>query len=151
MFKIYLAGSIEKSVDQGVGAREEIIKNIVIPKVEFVNPCDFAYNQDEYPTMWSYVREPTHTFHDCLEYVQTIGNGDMDEVRKCDMILAILDQTCGPGTASEMTGGKIFGIPVWGYLIDYWREIHPWILSRVDEFFSELDELRTNLKWLISN
>lgn len=147
--KAYLAGAIEQAPDHGVGKRDTLKPILEAMGIEGVNPCDFKYNQGDFPTMWSYTKDASHSLSDCLRYSSKIVDGDLQEILTCDVIIAILDENCGPGTGSELTLASHEGIPVIGLIIDdkeeYWRKIHPWILSRVDTFCFSVRELKKTL------
>jgi len=140
----YLAGAIEKSLDHGIGVRQEIIGLFKDTKYRLINPCDFDYNQSVFPTMWVFQKDEQHTFDDCIKYAEKIADGDIEVVANCIGIIAILDKNCGPGTSGELTVARYLGIPVLGVFTKdtNWRDISPWILSRVKRFFKSSEELK---------
>jgi len=146
---MYLAGAIEKSPDGGVGIRQKIQKEMSDLDIQLVNPCDFEYNQDEFPTMWSHQRNLENDFEECMCHSRNIVEGDLDHVRLSDFILVILDENCGCGTASEVTIAQSEHIPVLGIFVnpEKWRTVHPWILSCVKRVFSNTEDLK---RFLIS-
>jgi hypothetical protein len=144
---MYLAGAIEKAKDNGIGIRKRIMTELDDLDIQLINPCDFEYNQEKFPTMWHYQREVAHDFEDCLKHSGNIADGDCEHVKLSDFVLVLIDENCGPGTASEVTLAKWLHIPVLGLFVNpkNWRECHPWILSRVKRFFYDTDELKTFL------
>ncbi len=140
----YLAGAIEKSSDHGKGVRVALIELFKDTPYHMINPCDFEYNQSEYPTMWSFQRDPKNDFESCILYSERIADGDVLTVSQCRAVIAILDKNCGPGTSGEVTVARVLGIPVLGIFTKGtdWREVHPWILSRVKKFFDSPEALK---------
>jgi len=138
---IYIAGAIERSKDYGVGIRKEIkreIKRLFNNKdvVKIIDPCDFKYNQGKYPTMLSYQEKKSHNLSSCVRHCSVIVDGDIKAVKGADIIIVLLDENCGAGTASEVTVAKDHNKIVLGYFLnERWKNVSPWILSRVDEFF----------------
>ena len=145
--RMYLAGAIEKSIDHGVGIRKKIIKQCKDLDLKLISPCDFDYNQAEYPTMWAFQRNKENDFEECIRHSRNIVEGDLEHVRMSDFILVILDENCGCGTASEVTVAREEHVPVLGIFTnpEKWREVHPWILSCVSRVFNSIDDLKTFL------
>ena len=73
----YLAGAIEKSADHGVGVRAELIQLFKDTPYKMINPCDFEYNQSEYPTMWTFQKDEKNNFVSCVLYSERIADGDI--------------------------------------------------------------------------
>lgn len=140
----YLAGAIEKSPDHGIGVRQEIINLFKDTKYNLINPCDFDYNQSEFPTMWAFQKDTKHSIEACVEYAANIADGDVIAVAEATAVIAILDKNCGPGTSGEVTVAKYLGVPVLGIFTQgaNWRDVHPWILSRVKRIFANPQELK---------
>jgi len=145
--KFYLAGAIDKSPDHGIGVRQQIIDFFKDTKYQLINPCDFDYNQSEFPTMWAYQKDGSHDLENCHQYASNIADGDVIEVAESTAIIVILDKYCGPGTSGEVTVARYLNIPVLGVFTKdtNWREVAPWILSRVKRFFFSPEELKKYL------
>ncbi len=142
--KIYLAGAIEKSPDHGKSIRKRVARAFRPSTIKFVNPCDFDYNQDQYPSMWKFQKDKNHSFFDCLKYSKIIADGDINTIVNCDAMIAILCENCGPGTGSEMTLCQYLGIPVFAIFKNptKWRKVHPWIISRANYYSFNFEDLR---------
>lgn len=153
MLKFYLAGAIEMLDDHGVSTRDVIIKELSdIKEVELINPCDFEFNQENYPSMTSFRDDPDNSLLEVMEYSNNISSSDIKEVVKCDGVIAILDRFCGPGTGSETTLACQLGRPVLAIPSIHckdWREIHPWTLGQITFWCENVDELKAQImKWL---
>ena len=137
---VYAAGAIEDANDHGVGSREALKNATKKLRITIVSPCDFEYNQDDFPSMRSFMAG--HTLEETYEYSQPIIDGDIDAVVKCDFLLVYLDDKAGPGTASECTLAKALGRPVVGVFAPGCdrKKIHPWIFSTPNIFFESFED-----------
>lgn len=136
----YAAGAIEDASDNGIGSRESLKKATSCLRMRIVSPCDFEYNQPEFPSMKDYMR--AHTLEETYAYAQPIIDGDIEAVRDCDFLLAYLDDKAGPGTASECTLAKALGKPVVGVFAPGCdrKKIHPWIFGMPNIFFDSFED-----------
>ena len=143
-FKIYLAGAIEFSPDHGAGIRQQLINEFKDTNFELINPCDFEYNQAEFPTLLSYQKEESHNFSDCLKNAIKVSNGDIKSLSNCHALISVIDEFCGTGTASEMSVANILGIPIFSLIknSDNWRNINPWILGQTTFLFYSINDLK---------
>jgi hypothetical protein len=144
--KLYAAGAIEDAPDNGIGTRQ-LLKQAFkdIKDIEIVDPCDFEYNSDDFPTLKDY--QKAHNYYETMLYAKHIVNGDIDAVDDCDAIIVCLDEHCGPGTASEATLAVFQEKMVWavkmpGANLD---KVHPWILGCVDKLFHTVDQFKEYL------
>lgn len=137
---VYAAGAIEDAGDHGIGSRQSLKDATKKLRITIVSPCDFEYNQDEFPSMRSFMAQ--HELEKTYEYAQPIINGDIEAVKKCDFLLAYLDEKAGPGTASECTLAKALGKPVVGVFAPGCdrKKIHPWIFGTPNIFFDSFEE-----------
>jgi nucleoside 2-deoxyribosyltransferase len=149
-YKLYLAGGIDKSPDNGVSCRNRIIKAFKdVEYIRFINPCDFDYNDPNYPTMWEFQKNENHSLHQCITHHKKIADGDIEIVSSVDGVIIILNEVAGPGTSGEATVAKHKKIPTIGIFDKHisknrkdWRKCSPWILSRVDSFFFSIQALK---------
>lgn len=139
---VYAAGPIEDADDNGVGSREELKASVKDSRISVISPCDFSYNQSEYPTMKSY--QAAHTVQETMEYAKPIVRGDVLAVQDTDLTLVYMSHKAGPGTASECTLAMALGKPVYGIAPskEDLEKIHPWILGCVTKVFNSFEEFR---------
>ena len=139
---VYAAGAIEHADDFGVGSRV-VFRNVMkFTPIDVISPCDFSYNQDDYPTMKSFQRD--HNAEETYYYSIPIVEGDLQAVAECEALTVYLDEQCSTGTGSEASVANQLGKPVYTIIADGTdlRKVHPWLLGCTHKFFTSFNEFR---------
>ena len=140
--KIYAAGAIEDSKDNGVGCRVEFKEVMTGTNTTIIDPCDFEYNGPNHPTMKVY--RDTHSLEETMDFCDTIVKGDVRAVSGSDAVVILLNEECGPGTASEAMLAKYLSIPVYAIKLEGvdMKKVHPWILGCIDIIFDSMEDFK---------
>lgn len=142
-FKVYLAGAMEKTKDNGRGWRYTLTKKLTSvfkKRIHIHNPCTDEAQQvlKKYGVSLKQLKTLARDCDPFISISRDIWDRDMDMIRESDILIVRMDSAVllSSGTLCEMSHAKELGIPV---LVMMHRlspqQIPLWTIACIDEMF----------------
>jgi hypothetical protein len=145
--KIYLSYAMQFVADEEVQKQRalDITHKLTDVGYEIYNPYDRTgdvFEMCQIKDREEFNNLKNVDFNRYIHTMRAIKNNDINGVKACDIIVALLDPGVSGGQAGELTIAEYFGKKVLGIMHTVHRDkISSWVLSCCDRVFANSDEV----------